>query len=92
MDRYACFYLSAHSIVSALYDIIITEKSKEGRLMKQKYYLALSTEEWRLLIHCLNNFRNRLISEGRYTDAVDEVLVKVANAKVKKFRVAERRG
>ena len=25
--------------------------------MKQKYYLALSTEEWRLLIHCLNNFR-----------------------------------
>ncbi len=61
-------------------------------MMKQKYYLALSTEEWRLLIHCLNNFRNRLISEGRYTDAVDEVLIKVANAKTKKFRIAERRG
>ena len=60
--------------------------------MKQKYYLALSTEEWRLLIHCLNNFRNRLISEGRYTDAVDELLIKVANAKTKKFRIAERRG
>ena len=60
--------------------------------MRQKYYLALSTEEWRLLIHCLNNFRNRLISEGRYTDAVDEVLIKVANAKAKKFRIAERRG
>ena len=59
--------------------------------MKQKYYLALSIEEWRLLIHCLNNFRNRLISEGRYTDAVDELLIKVANAKVKKFRIAERR-
>ena len=59
--------------------------------MKQKYYLALSTEEWRLLIHCLNEFRNRLISEGRYTDAVDEVLIKVANAKAKKFRIAERR-
>jgi ribosomal 50S subunit-associated protein YjgA (DUF615 family) len=59
--------------------------------MKQKYYLALSTEEWRLMIHCLNNFRNRLISEGRYTDAVDELLIKVANAKVKKFRIAERR-
>ena len=60
-------------------------------MMKQKYYLALSTEEWRLLIHCLNNFRNRLISEGRYTDAVDELLIKVANAKAKKFRIAERR-
>ena len=59
--------------------------------MKQKYYLALSTEEWRLMIHCLNNFRNRLISEGRYTDAVDEVLIKVANAKTQKFRITERR-
>ena len=59
--------------------------------MKQKYYLALSTEEWRLLIHCLNEFRNRLISEGRYTDAVDEVLIKVAKAKIKKFRITERR-
>lgn len=59
--------------------------------MKQKYYLALSIEEWRLMIHCLNNFRNRLISEGRYTDAVDEVLIKVANAKAKKFKLVERR-
>ena len=59
--------------------------------MKQKYYLALSTEEWRFLIHCLNNFRNWLISEGRYTDAVDELLIKVTNAKAKKFRIAERR-
>ena len=47
--------------------------------MKQKYYLALTTEEWRLMIEALNNFRNRLISEGGYTDAVDEVLVKIAN-------------
>ena len=60
--------------------------------MKQKYHLVLSIEEWRLLIHCLNEFRNRLISDGRYTDAVDEVLIKVANAKVKKFRIAERKG
>ncbi len=59
--------------------------------MKQKYYLALSNDEWRLMIECLNKLRNRLISEGRYTDAVDEVLIKVANAKVKKFRIVERR-
>lgn len=51
--------------------------------MMQKYYLALSNDEWRLMIECLNKLRNRLISEGRYTDAVDEVLIKVANAKVK---------
>ena len=59
--------------------------------MKQKYYLALSIEEWRLMLVALNTFRNRLISEGRYTDAVDEVLIKVANAKTKKFKIAERR-
>lgn len=59
--------------------------------MKQRYYLALTTEEWRLMIESLNNLRNRLISEGKYTDAVDEVLIKVANAKTKKFKMAERR-
>lgn len=59
--------------------------------MKQKFYLALTTKEWRMIIDSLNSKRNRLISEGRYTDAVDEVLIKVTNAKVKKFKVAERR-
>lgn len=60
--------------------------------MKQKYYLALSIEEWRLMLVALNTFRNRLISEGRYTDAVDEVLIKVANAKTKKFKILTERG
>lgn len=52
--------------------------------MKQKYYLALTTEEWRLMIEPLNNLCNRLVSEGRYTDAVDEILIKVAKAKPQK--------
>ena len=59
--------------------------------MKQKYYLALTAEEWRLMIESLNNLRNRLISEGRYTDAVNEVLIKVTNAKTKKLKMADRR-
>ena len=57
--------------------------------MRQKYYLALTTEEWRQMIESLNNLRNRLVSEGRYTDAVDEVLIKVANAKTKRFKITE---
>lgn len=68
---------------------MITEKSKEVRLMKQKYYLALTAEEWRLMIEPLNNLRNRLVTEGRYTDAVDEVLIKVANVKSKRFKITE---
>ena len=59
--------------------------------MKQKYCLALTAEEWRLMIESLNNLRNRLISEGRYTDAVDEVLIKVANAKTRKFKILTER-
>ena len=59
--------------------------------MKQKHYFTLTTEEWRLMIECLNKLRNRLISEGRYTDAMDEVLIKATNAKIKKFKNVERR-
>lgn len=59
--------------------------------MKQKYYLALSIKEWRLMFVALNTFRNRLISEGRYTDAADGVLIKVANAKTKKFKILTER-
>ncbi len=59
--------------------------------MKQKHHLALTTEEWRMVIDSLSSMRNRLISAGRYTDAVDEVLIKIANAKLKKFKVTEQR-
>ena len=85
------FLISVHSIIAVSLTIMIAEKSKEVWLMKQKYYLALTTEEWRLMIESLNNLRNRLISEGKYTDAVDEVLIKVANAKTKKFKILTER-
>ena len=52
--------------------------------MKQKYYVELNRQEWRLIIEGLNRFRNKLIAAGRYTDAVDEMLIKVAKAKPQK--------
>ena len=85
------FLISVHSIGAVSLDIMIIEKSKEVWLMKQKYYLALSIKEWRLMFVALNTFRNRLISEGRYTDAADGVLIKVANAKTKKFKILTER-
>ena len=85
------FLISVHSITAVSLAIMIIEKSKEVWLMKSKYYLALTTEEWRLMIECLNKLRNRLILEERYTDAVDEVLIKAANAKTKTFKITERR-
>ena len=55
--------------------------------MKQKYYLVLNTQEHRLMIESLNQLRNKLIADGKYTDAVDEVLLKIIGAKQKKFKV-----
>ena len=56
-------------------------------MMKQKYYLVLNDQEHRLMIESLNKLRNKLIADGKYTDAVDEVLLKIIGAKQKKFKV-----
>ena len=56
-------------------------------MRRMKYHIHLNSEERRLLINSLNDLRNKLISEGRYTDLIDEVLVKAANAKIKKIKV-----
>ncbi len=47
----------------------------------KKHYLYLDERERRLIIFYLNEFRNRLIAQGRYTDCVDELLIKVVHAK-----------
>lgn len=52
-----------------------------------KYHVYINSEERRLLISSLNDLRNRLIAEGKYTDLVDEKLIKSANAKIKKIKV-----
>ena len=57
--------------------------------MKQKYYVELNRQEWRLIIEGLNRFRNKLIAVGRYTDAVDEILIKVTKAKPQKSMLWE---
>ena len=35
----------------------------------------------------MNEVRKRLIAEGRYTDAVNEFIIKICNAKTKKFKI-----
>lgn len=57
------------------------------QMRKTKDHIYLNSEERRLLINSLINLKNRLIAEGKYTDLVDEVLIKVANAKIKKIKV-----
>lgn len=56
-------------------------------MREQKYYLAFDEIEQGIIIRSLNELRNRLLSESRYTDAVNELLIKFANAKKKKFKI-----
>ena len=39
--------------------------------------IGFTHDEIRVLVFALNELRNTLIAEGRYTDAVDELLVKL---------------
>lgn len=56
-------------------------------MRNQKYYIAITEGERRIIINALNSLRNKLLAEGRYTDAADDVLIKVVNAPIRKFKV-----
>lgn len=53
----------------------------------KKYYIVLDDFERRVIVNCLNEMRNKIIADGKYTDAIDEVLLKIIGAKQKKFKV-----
>ena len=52
--------------------------------MEKKRYITLDNSEWKIVIKALNDFRNSLIQQGRYTDAVDDIMIKVINTKPKR--------
>lgn len=56
-------------------------------MKKQKHYLYLNSEETRVVLQSLIRFKNRLIREGRYTDCVDELILKVTSAPVKRVKI-----
>ena len=45
------------------------------------YYLSLTAEETRTIVHSLIRMKNSLIRQGRYTDCVDELIAKIASMK-----------
>ena len=54
-----------------------------------KYHIYLTPDERRTVLNSLIDLRNDLISQGRYTDIIDELLVKLTKAKAKKIKVGE---
>ena len=51
----------------------------------KKYYINLTEQERSQIIHSLIDKKNALMAQGRYTDAVDEVILKMMKAKKKAF-------
>lgn len=47
----------------------------------KRYYIALDDLERRVVVNYLNEMQNNLIVNGKYTDVVGEVLLKIIDAK-----------
>lgn len=66
---------------------------KDGvRVMKEeRYHIALDDYEHGVVIRALNDTKTELMNEGKSTDAVDDLIIKVGYAPKKKFKVVERK-
>ncbi len=53
----------------------------------EKYHIYLNTKERNEIVAFLINLKNKLIEQGRYTDAVDDVLCKMLSAKKRKLKI-----
>lgn len=57
---------------------------------EEKYQVTLDEYEHGIVIRCLNDKKTDLMEEGKYTDAIDDLLIKVGTAPKKKFKVIEK--
>ena len=58
-------------------------------MKNSKYHIYLTPDERRTVINSLIDLRNDFISRGKYTDIIDELLIKFTKAKVKKIKIKE---
>ena len=59
-------------------------------MKERQYFVALDDYEHGVVIRSLNDKKTELRSEGKSTDAVDDLIIKIGNAPSKKFRVIEK--
>lgn len=58
-------------------------------MREEKYQVILDDNEHSIMLRCLNDKRTELIKQGKYTDAVDDLLVKVGTAHKKKVKLKD---
>ena len=56
-------------------------------MRKQKFHLYMDSDERRILLESLVELKNQLIRQGRYTDCVDEIIIRLVDAPIKKIKV-----
>lgn len=60
---------------------------EEATVREEKFHIYLNDDEYSRMIQSLIRLKNSLISQGRYTDGVDDVLCKVMLAKKRKLKI-----
>jgi hypothetical protein len=56
-------------------------------MREKKKHIYLDSHERKILLHSLVELKNQLIQQGRYTDPVDELIIRVTTARRKKIKV-----
>ena len=56
-------------------------------MREPKYRLYMDSDERRVLLESLVELKNQLIRQGRYTDCLDEIIIKLVDAPIKKIKV-----
>ena len=59
---------------------------EEATVREEKFHIYLNDDEYSRVIQTLIRLKNSLISQGRYTDGVDDVLCKVLSTKKRKLK------
>ena len=60
-------------------------------MKEERYHIPLDDYEHGVVIRALNATKTDLMNEGKSTDAVDDLIIKVGYAPKKKFKVIERK-
>ncbi len=56
--------------------------------MRNKVYMYINEEEKSIVVSSLIDLKNELHEQGRFTDCVDELILKLMNCKKKKVKTA----
>lgn len=56
-------------------------------MREPKYHLYMDSDERRILLESLVELKKQLIRQGRYTDCVDEIIIRLVDAPIKKIKV-----